>query len=151
MPRTATRERGQLCALAERSRSIPTSTTLPNGSNSNAVKTYHDGSIRDLNAIGNRAVILSETDTFVVDYSWLRRESAESLLHKSRSALPDREVEMIEAALAETPGRITGPSRAAARLGMPRQTLESKIRRLGIDKYEHKTVHLPRSAFHTQA
>ena len=49
--------------------------------------------------------------------------------------LADREVEMIEAALAECHGRISGPSGAAARLGIPRQTLESKIRRLGINKY----------------
>jgi formate hydrogenlyase transcriptional activator len=85
-----------------------------------------------------RAVILSETDTLVVDDSWLKRESADSFRHNGRTASPDREVEMIEAALAETQGRISGPSGAAARLGMPRQTLESKIRRLGIDKYEHK-------------
>jgi transcriptional regulator with GAF, ATPase, and Fis domain len=52
--------------------------------------------------------------------------------------LADRELEMIEAALAESHGRIAGPSGAATRLGIPRQTLESKIRRLGIDKYKHK-------------
>jgi formate hydrogenlyase transcriptional activator len=42
---------------------------------------------------------------------------------------------MIEAALAECHGRISGPSGAAAKLGIPRQTLDSKIRRLGINKY----------------
>jgi formate hydrogenlyase transcriptional activator len=42
---------------------------------------------------------------------------------------------MIEAALAESHGRISGPSGAAMKLRMPRQTLESKIRRLGINKY----------------
>jgi formate hydrogenlyase transcriptional activator len=45
---------------------------------------------------------------------------------------------MIEAALAETHGRISGSSGAAAKLGIPRQTLESKIRRLGIDRYGQK-------------
>ena len=54
------------------------------------------------------------------------------------SALDDREMEMIEAALAETHGRIPGPTGAAAKLGISRQTLESKIRRLGIDKYGQK-------------
>jgi formate hydrogenlyase transcriptional activator len=49
--------------------------------------------------------------------------------------LNDREVEMIEAALAESHGRIAGPAGAAAKLGIPRPTLESKIKRLGIDKY----------------
>jgi formate hydrogenlyase transcriptional activator len=83
-----------------------------------------------------RAIILSETDTFFVDESWLKLESAESgKSREKRSTLADREVEMIEAALAECHGRISGPSGAAAKLGIPRQTLESKLRRLGINKY----------------
>ena len=84
------------------------------------------GNIRELQNVVERAVTLSETDTFFVDESWLIRESQES----RRS----HEVEMIEAALVESHGRISGPSGAAAKLGMPRQTLESKIRRLGINK-----------------
>jgi formate hydrogenlyase transcriptional activator len=96
------------------------------------------GNIRELQNVVERAVILSESDTFVVDESWLKRESADSLPHEGLSALADREVEMIEAALAETHGRISGPSGAAAKLGIPRQTLESKIRRLRIDKYWQK-------------
>jgi len=97
---------------------------------------YHwPGNIRELQNVVERAVILSETDTFVVDESWLVGVSAESSPKLGLSALDDREVEMIEAALAETHGRISGPSGAAARLGVPRQTLESKLRRLGIDKY----------------
>ena len=73
-----------------------------------------------------------------MDDSWVRSESEESSSKQGLSALEDREVEMIEAALAETQGRISGPSGAAAKLGIPRQTLESKIRRLGIDKYGQK-------------
>ena len=96
------------------------------------------GNIRELQNVVERAVILSETDTLVVDETWLKRESADSLPHEGLSALTNREVEMIEAALAETHGRISGPSGAAAKLGIPRQTLESKIRRLGIDKYGQK-------------
>jgi formate hydrogenlyase transcriptional activator len=96
------------------------------------------GNIRELQNVVERAVILTETDTFFVDESWLKRESADSMPHKGLSALAGREVEMIEAALAETHGRISGPSGAAAKLGIPRQTLESKIRRLGIDKYGQK-------------
>src|SRR5271156_672096 len=94
------------------------------------------GNIRELQNVVERAVILSETDTLFVDQSWLKRESAES--RQSREgllALADREVEMIKAALAECHGRISGPAGAAARLGIPRQTLESKIRRFGISKY----------------
>jgi formate hydrogenlyase transcriptional activator len=96
------------------------------------------GNIRELQNVVERAVILSETDTFVVDESWLRSESVDSSPRKGLSALAIREVEMIEAALAESHGRISGPFGAAAKLGIPRQTLESKIRRLGIDKYGQK-------------
>jgi formate hydrogenlyase transcriptional activator len=79
-----------------------------------------------------------QADTFIVDESWLTGESAESSRHEGLSALADCEIEMIEAALAESHGRIAGPSGAAAKLGMPRQTLNSKIRRLGINKYGQK-------------
>jgi len=94
------------------------------------------GNIRELQNVVDRTVILSETDTFFVDQSWLKPESVES--RKSREgllALADREVEMIKAALAECHGRIAGPAGAAAKLGIPRQTLDSKIRRFGISKY----------------
>jgi len=96
------------------------------------------GNIRELQNVVERAVILCEADTFVVDESWLEGESEESSQREGLSALGEREVEMIEAVLAETHGRISGPSGAAAKLGIPRQTLESKIRRLGIDKYGQK-------------
>jgi formate hydrogenlyase transcriptional activator len=97
------------------------------------------GNIRELQNVVERAVILSEGDTFVVDESWLKREPTDSPRpHEAPSGLADRELQTIEAALAESHGRIGGPSGAAARLGIPRQTLESKIQRLGIDKYKHK-------------
>jgi formate hydrogenlyase transcriptional activator len=109
------------------------------------LKAYHwPGNIRELQNVVERAVILIESDTFVVDESWLKPQSIHSLQPGSSlpgeglSALADREAEMIEAALAETHGRISGPSGAAAKLGIPRQTLESKIRRLGIDRYGQK-------------
>ncbi len=104
------------------------------------LRAYHwPGNIRELQNVVERAVILTETDTFVVDESWLKLEPAESeRQHEGLSALADREVEMIEAALAESHGRISGPSGAAAKLGIPRQTLESKIKRLGIDRYGQK-------------
>jgi formate hydrogenlyase transcriptional activator len=103
------------------------------------LQAYHwPGNIRELQNVVERAVILSETDTFVVDDSWLKRKPEEASSKPGLSALEDHEVEMIEAALAETHGRISGPTGAAAKLGIPRQTLESKIRRLGIDKYGQK-------------
>jgi formate hydrogenlyase transcriptional activator len=104
------------------------------------LRAYHwPGNIRELQNVVEPAVILSESDIFVVDESWLKRESSESARsHEGLSELADREVEMIEAALAESHGRISGPSGAAAKLGIPRQTLESKIKRLGLDKYGQK-------------
>jgi formate hydrogenlyase transcriptional activator len=97
------------------------------------------GNIRELQNVVERAVILCESDTFVVDESWLKRESGESPRpHEGLSALADHAIEMIQAALVESHGRISGPTGAAAKLGIPRQTLESKIKRLGIDKYGQK-------------
>jgi formate hydrogenlyase transcriptional activator len=94
------------------------------------------GNIRELQNVVERAVILSETETFSVDESWLKRTSAaSSTLRDGLSALAECEVEMIEAALAESHGRVSGPSGAAAKLKIPRQTLESKIRSLGINKH----------------
>ena len=97
------------------------------------------GNIRELQNVIERAVILIEGDTFLVDESWLKRESPDPpRRHQALSGLADRELEMIEAALAESRGRIGGPSGAAVKLGIPWQTLESKIQRLGIDKYRYK-------------
>ncbi|HEX8798245.1 MAG TPA: sigma 54-interacting transcriptional regulator [Terriglobales bacterium] len=98
------------------------------------------GNIRELQNVVERAVTLSETDTFAVDEDWLKCEAGSAVPsgHKGLSALQQREVETIEAALAESHGRISGPAGAAAKLGIPRQTLESKIRRLGINKYGQK-------------
>ena len=94
------------------------------------------GNIRELQNVVERGVILSEGDTFSVDENWFRRRPGESLTGlDGLPALAKREVEMIKAALAECDGRIGGRSGAAAKLKVPRQTLESKIRRFGIDNY----------------
>jgi formate hydrogenlyase transcriptional activator len=98
------------------------------------------GNIRELQNVVERAVILSDGETFSVDEKWLKHESSQE---PRRGSIPDgalsrdrkRERAFIEAALAESEGRISGPSGAATRLGIPRQTLESKIRSLGIDKH----------------
>jgi formate hydrogenlyase transcriptional activator len=102
------------------------------------------GNIRELQNVVERAVILTETDAFSVEENWLKASTVESARPKEGlSSLADRELEMIEAALAESHGRISGPSGAAAKLGIPRQTLETKIRRLGIDRYRHKRPNSP--------
>jgi formate hydrogenlyase transcriptional activator len=97
------------------------------------------GNIRELQNVIERAVILSEGDTFSVDKNWLKRKPAETVGSRDGlRALAQREVEMIKAALLESEGRIGGPSGAAAKLKVPRQTLESRIKSLGINKYEYK-------------
>ncbi len=96
------------------------------------------GNIRELQNVVERAVILTDTDTFTVDESWLRGEPAPTGPRGGVSAIAQREIEMIETALAESHGRISGSGGAAAKLGIPRQTLESKIRRLGINRYGRK-------------
>jgi formate hydrogenlyase transcriptional activator len=97
------------------------------------------GNIRELQNVVERAVVLTETDTFLIDENWLNAAPIGSArAHEGLLELADRELEMIEAALTECHGRISGPSGAAAKLGVPRQTLESKIRRLGIDRYGRK-------------
>lgn len=94
------------------------------------------GNIRELQNVVERAVILTDTETLFFDENWLKCEPA--VVAKPCHGLwvlAKREVEMIEDALAECHGRISGPSGAAVKLGIPRQTLESKIRSLGINKY----------------
>jgi formate hydrogenlyase transcriptional activator len=99
------------------------------------------GNIRELQNVVERGVILSEGDTFSVDESWFNRAPTESLNGRSGlAALAQQEVEMIKTALAESHGRISGASGAAAKLRIPRQTLESKIRRLGISKHGHQVA-----------
>ena len=99
------------------------------------------GNIRELQNVIERAVILSESDTFAVDETWLKQEPSQ--VPRPAAALSgellQQERGMIEAALAESRGRVSGPSGAAAKLGVPTRTLDSKIKRLGIDKYRFKS------------
>ena len=94
------------------------------------------GNVRELQNVIERAVVLCEGEPFSIDESWLKRTPDPPFTPSVRLAatLEEREKELIEAALAECGGRISGPSGAAARLGIPRQTLDSKIKALGIDK-----------------
>jgi formate hydrogenlyase transcriptional activator len=106
------------------------------------------GNIRELQNVVERAVILCESDTFSIDETWLTRKSKPSTepsipigtsLVQQHRLQSERERQMIEAALAATRGRVAGPRGAAAKLGIPRQTLDSKIAALGIDKDRYKT------------
>jgi formate hydrogenlyase transcriptional activator len=101
------------------------------------------GNVRELQNVIERAVILCEEDTFSIDETWLRSKSDQTgdsvllrsgVLAEDEREFANRERKVIEAALAACRGRVSGPSGAAAKLGIPHQTLESKIARLGIDK-----------------
>jgi transcriptional regulator with GAF, ATPase, and Fis domain len=99
------------------------------------------GNVRELQNVIERSVIVCETETFSVDESWLSRQAPTTDRTSDLSfteTLVAQEKEMIEAALRECGGRVYGPKGAAAKLGMPRTTLESKIRSLKIDKNRFK-------------
>jgi formate hydrogenlyase transcriptional activator len=99
------------------------------------------GNIRELQNVIERSVIVCETEIFTVDESWLSQQS-----HHERSGgrlylsqkLAAKEKEVIEEALRESQGRVFGPSGAAAKLGIARSTLESKIQSLNINKNRFK-------------
>jgi len=100
------------------------------------------GNIRELQNVIERSVIVCETENFCVDESWLSRQPLATPPKSPRDLsqkLATQEKEMIEAALGESKGRVFGPAGAAAKLGMPRSTLESKIRSLKIQKNRFKT------------
>ena len=102
------------------------------------------GNIRELQNIIERSVILSSGDDFSVDESWLSKgtfvlaspKDPRPLDHGGLEARSEREI--IEGALAETRGRVSGPSGAAAKLGIPPSTLDHRIRALKIDKLRFK-------------
>ena len=99
------------------------------------------GNIRELQNVIERSVIVCETETFSVDPSWLnvessRPRSANQPLARLSTA---QEKQRIETALAESAGRVSGPSGAALILGIPASTLETKIRSLKINKFRFKS------------
>jgi len=104
-------------------------------------QSYHwPGNVRELQNVIERAVILSEGDTFCVDETWLSVQTPRFTRPTVAlsGALLGHEKEMIEAALAQSQGRISGPTGAAVKLGLPSQTLDSKIKRLKINKSRFK-------------
>ena len=99
------------------------------------------GDIPELQNVIERSVLVSETANFSVDESWLSRQprdkGAEDGPYLSDKTAA-QEKEIIEAALRESQGRVSGPSGAASNLGIARSSLDSKIRSLKISKNRFK-------------
>jgi formate hydrogenlyase transcriptional activator len=98
------------------------------------------GNVRELQNVIERAVIVCDGEIFQVDASWLKPTAAVTKVSLALAAdIAEREKAMIENALRDSKGLVSGPGGAAAKLGLPRQTLESKIRKLRINRYRYKT------------
>ncbi|MGB7729819.1 MAG: PAS domain S-box protein [Candidatus Acidiferrum sp.] len=101
------------------------------------------GNIRELQNVMERSVIVCETENFTVDERWLSEapEETDPAIAGRLTKLPAaQEKQAIETALAQARGRVSGPSGAATKLGIPASTLESKIRTFKINKHRFKTV-----------
>jgi transcriptional regulator with GAF, ATPase, and Fis domain len=98
------------------------------------------GNIRELQNVIERSIIVCETENFTVDESWLSWEPAQAdpVVAPLFKMSADEEKKAIERALADAEGRVSGPSGAAAKLGIPPSTLDSKIRSLKINKFRYK-------------
>jgi transcriptional regulator with PAS, ATPase and Fis domain len=125
--RYATKAGKRISGIAKRSLELLQSYTWP-------------GNIRELQNVIERSVIVSDSENLSVDESWLGRHPtiADSSAQRFSERLASQEKEMIEAALAASNGRVSGPSGAAARLGIPQSTLDSKIKSLKINKHQFR-------------
>jgi DNA-binding NtrC family response regulator len=96
------------------------------------------GNIRELQNVIERSIILNSAYVFSVDELWLSKsappQASRAEAPPALNIEPRSEREIIEAALAETRGRVSGPSGAAAKLGIPRSTLDDRIKALKINK-----------------
>jgi DNA-binding NtrC family response regulator len=103
---------------------------------------FWPGNIRELQNVIERAVIVCDTEVLSIDESWLTRKFAAAgpSTGNLSKVPPDREKKIIETALAETRGRVSGPSGAATKLGVPSTTLESRIRSLKINKHRFRSL-----------
>ena len=104
---------------------------------------YHwPGNIRELQNIIERSVILCRGDTFWIDEAWLSMQAQQRSGSSGPLAqtLHDHEKKIIEAALAESKGKVAGSRGAAAKLGIPPSTLDSKIKQFKIEKHKFTTA-----------
>ena len=100
------------------------------------------GNIRELQNVIERSIIVCDTESFTVDESWLSRATSQpDQVSRPLLKIPtSEEKRVIEVALAEAQGQVSGPTGAAARLGIPASTLDSKIKALKINKHRYKSL-----------
>jgi len=100
------------------------------------------GNIRELQNVIERSIIVCDTESFTVDESWLSRAACQpDQVSRPLLRIPtSEEKRVIEAALAEAQGQVSGPTGAASRLGIPASTLDSKIKALKINKHRYKSL-----------
>jgi transcriptional regulator with PAS, ATPase and Fis domain len=125
--RYATKAGKRITSIAKRSLELLQSYTWP-------------GNIRELQNVIERSVIVCDSENLSVDESWLgkRPTTTGSSAQPLSKRLASQEKELIEAALSASNGRVSGPSGAAARLGIPQSTLDSKIKSLKINKHQFR-------------
>ena len=125
--RYATKAGKRITGIAKRSLELLQSYTWP-------------GNIRELQNVIERSVIISDSENLTVDESWLGAHAgaSDSPAQRLSVRLASQEKEMIEAALAASNGRVSGPLGAAAKLGIPQSTLDSKIKSLKINKHQFR-------------
>jgi PAS domain S-box-containing protein len=96
------------------------------------------GNVRELQNVIERSLIIGETNEFSIDKSWVANEPQQPGAATTDQNANERQ--RIEAALAQSNGKVSGVHGAAAKLGVPASTLESKIRSLKINKFQFKGV-----------
>ena len=98
------------------------------------------GNIRELQNLIERSVVIYQKGNLSIKKSWLSRDSSKPEMQRVLRMSGGGDREIVGAALAETRGRVSGPMGAAAKLGIPPSTLESRIRSMHINKYSFKTA-----------
>jgi formate hydrogenlyase transcriptional activator len=110
-------------------------TTIPDDAMAALVRWHWPGNIRELENVIERAVILSSGPVLNVPPAAIQPSQVKSDVREaSPPRLRDTERDAIVRALRESNGVVAGPNGAAARLGVKRTTLQSKMRKLGIKR-----------------
>ena len=100
------------------------------------------GNIRQLqNIIEHNAILCDDPMLRIRPELLVERTPGPGHASRLETALTNSEQQLIEQALQQAEGRVSGPSGAAARLGVPASTLESKLKRSRIDKFRYRSAH----------